>query len=41
MSEQNMQEIENVEVDALTDGELEEVAGGVCSVSNCSNSKQN
>jgi hypothetical protein len=32
-----MEEIENVEVDALTDGELEEVAGGVCSVSSCSN----
>ena len=33
-----MEEIDNVEVDALTEGELEEVAGGVCSVSGCSNS---
>lgn len=33
-----MDEIDNVEVDALSDGELEEVAGGACSVSNCSNS---
>ena len=32
-----MEEIDNVEVEALTDGELEEVAGGVCSVSSCSN----
>ena len=32
-----MEEIDNVEVDALTEGELEEVAGGVCSVSGCSN----
>ena len=33
-------EIDSVEVEALTEGELEEVAGGVCSVSGCSNSKQ-
>lgn len=32
-----MEELDNVEVEALTEGELEEVAGGVCSVSNCSN----
>ncbi len=35
-----MEEIDNVEVEALTEGELEEVAGGICSVSGCSN-KQN
>lgn len=40
MSDQNLNEIENVEVEALTENELEEVAGGladVCSVSRCSN----
>lgn len=36
-NEQNLNEIENVEVEALTEGELEEVAGGLCSVSGCSN----
>lgn len=37
------EEIENVEVDALTEEQLEEVAGGLCSISGCSNSttKQN
>ncbi len=35
--EEKMDEIENVEVEALTDGELEEAAGGLCSVSGCSN----
>jgi len=35
--EEKMDEIENVEVEALTEGELEEVAGGFCSVSDCSN----
>lgn len=42
--EEKMDEIENVDVEALTDGDLEEVAGGaaaLCSVSNCSNSDQN
>lgn len=33
-----MEEMDNVEVEALTEGELEEVAGGLCSVSGCSNS---
>lgn len=32
-----MEELENVDVEALTEGDLEEVAGGVCSVSGCSN----
>lgn len=39
-----MDEIENVEVEALTEGELEEVAGGLCSGTDCSNgntTKQN
>ena len=35
--EEKMDEIENVEVEGLTEGELEEVAGGLCSVSGCSN----
>ena len=38
--EEKMEEIENVEVEALSEGELEEVAGGlldVCSGTNCSN----
>ena len=38
--EEKMDEIDNVEVEALSEGELEEVAGGlyVCSGTNCSNS---
>ncbi len=38
--EEKMDEIDNVEVEALTDSELEEAAGGaavICSVSGCSN----
>lgn len=35
--EKKMEELENVDVEALTEGDLEEVAGGVCSVSGCSN----
>ena len=41
--EEKMDEIENVDVEALSESELEEVAGGAiaaCSVSNCSNSRE-
>lgn len=32
-----MEELEKVEVEALNEGQLEEVAGGLCSGTNCSN----
>ena len=35
--EEKMDEIDNVEVEALSEDQLEEVAGGLCSGTNCSN----
>ena len=35
--EEKMDEMDNVEVEALGESQLEEVAGGLCSGTNCSN----